>query len=445
MKKLTSFFFFFFFCIQIFAQSLEQKMDELLNAYAKQNKLNGTVLVGQKGKVLYQKGFGYKNAEGKIPNDVNSIFQIGSLTKQITAAVIMELVEEKKISLQDKLDQYFPGFINGDKITIEHLLTHTSGIYNYTNDSAIMNRDVTKHYSREEMLTLFKGYPSDFEPGTKWNYSNSAYSLLGYIIEKVEKQPYETVVRRRIFQPLGMTNSGFDFTDLSSSNKTQGYFSLSAKITAAPIVDSTIAYAAGAVYTTVGDLYKWERSIYTDRVLKPGSWKAVFTPYKNKYGYGWAIDTLFGRQITAHSGGIFGYTSYILRFPKDELAVIIFDNSSSTALGKISRALAAIALNQAYEVPSAKKEITVDPSILKQYVGEYQLAPNFSITVYLENNALKAQATGQPAFDLFAEKENVFFLKVVEAKIEFIKDDKGIVTEMVLYQNGAQPRGKKIK
>src|SRR4051812_22139589 len=114
MKKLTGFFFFFFFCIQIFAQSLEQKMDELLNAYAKQNKLNGTVLVGQKGKVIYQKGFGYKNAEEKIPNDVNSIFQIGSLTKQITAAVIMELVEEKKISLQDKLDKYFPGFINGD-------------------------------------------------------------------------------------------------------------------------------------------------------------------------------------------------------------------------------------------------------------------------------------------------------------------------------------------
>jgi CubicO group peptidase (beta-lactamase class C family) len=445
MKKLTGFFFFFFFCIQIFAQSLEQKMDELLNAYAKQNKLNGTVLVGQKGKVLYQKGFGYKNAEEKIPNDVNSIFQIGSLTKQITAAVIMELVEEKKISLQDKLDKYFPGFINGDKITIEHLLTHTSGIYNYTNDSTIMDRDVTRHYSREEMLTLFKGYPSDFDPGTKWNYSNSAYSLLGYIIEKVEKQPYETVVRKRIFQPLGMTNSGFDFTDLSNSNKTQGYFSLSTKIMKAPIVDSTISYAAGAVYTTVDDLYKWERSIYTDKVLKPGSWKAVFTPYKNKYGYGWSIDTLFGRQVTAHSGGIFGYTSYILRFPTDELAVIIFDNSSSTVLGKISRALAAIVLNQPYEVPSAKKEITVAPSILKQYVGEYQLAPNFSITVYLENNGLKAQATGQPAFDLFAEKENVFFLKVVEAKIEFVKDDKGTVTEMILYQNGAQPRGKKIK
>ena len=444
MKKITSFLFFFFFAIQIFAQSLEQKMDELLNAYAKQNKLNGTVLVGQKGKVLYQKGFGYKNAEEKTPNDANSIFQIGSITKQITAAVIMQLAEEKKLSVQDKLSKYFPGFVNGDKITIEHLLTHTSGVYNYTNDTTIMGRDVTRNYSQEEMLALFKTYPSDFEPGTKWNYSNSGYSLLGYIIEKVEKQPYEAVVRKRIFQPLGMTNSGFDFTHLSNPNKTRGYFLLNPQIMTAPIVDSTIAFSAGAIYTTVNDLYKWERSIYTDKILKPASWKAVFTPYKNKYGYGWGIDTLFGKPITAHSGGIHGYTSYILRFPQEELAVIVFDNSSGKTLAKISKDLAAVVLNQPYDVPSAKKEIALDSSILKQYVGDYELAPSFIITVFREGKQLKAQATGQDAFEIYPEKENLFFLKIVEAKIEFVKDASGVVTEMILYQNG-EHRGKKIK
>jgi CubicO group peptidase (beta-lactamase class C family) len=267
---------------------------------------------------------------------------------------------------------------------------------------------------------------------------------LGYIIEKVEKKPYERVVRERIFQPLAMTNSGFDFTNLSSPYKTKGYFSINPKPVPAPIVDSTIAFSAGAIYTTVGDLYKWDRAIYTNKILKPESWKIVFTPQKNKYGYGWGIDTLYGRQFTAHSGGIHGFSSYIIRFPQDEVVVIAFDNSSSNLLGTISKKITAILFNQPYEVPAAKKEIKVDSSVLKQYVGEYELAPGFTITVSVGENGLKGQATGQPAFDLFAEKENTFFLKVVDAKIEFIKDANGVVNEMILFQNG-EHRGKKIK
>ena len=445
MRKTLLIFFAGFLFVRCHAQSLEQKIDELLTAYASQNKLNGSVLVAQKGKIIYEKGFGYRNAEQKIPNDVNSIFQIGSITKQITAAVIMQLQQEGKLSVKDKLSKYFSGFVNGDKITIENLLTHTSGIHNYTDDSVVMKSDLAKHYSQQEMLKLFAGYSPDFEPGMNWRYSNSGYSILGYIIEKVEKKPYEKVVRQRIFQPLLMTNSGFDFTNLSSPNKTKGYFSINPNPMPAPIMDSTIAYSAGAIYSTVGDLYKWERALYTNKLLKPESWKTVFTPYKNKYGYGWGIDSLYGKLLTTHSGGIPGYSSNILRFPQDEAVVIVFDNSSSGAVTAISKNIAAILFNQPYQVPAVRKEISVDTTILKQYIGEYELAPQFIIRVFLEQNALKAQATGQPSFDLFAEKENVFFLKVVDAKIEFIKDADGKVTEMILYQNGQQPHGKKIK
>ena len=426
------------------AQSVEQKIDELLTAYSSQNKLNGSVLVAQKGKIIYQKGFGYRNAEQKIPNDVNSIFQIGSITKQITAAVIMQLQQEGKLSVKDKLSKYFTGFANGDKITIENLLTHTSGIHNYTDDTVVMKSNLAKHYTQQEMLKLFAGYSPDFEPGTEWRYSNSGYSILGYIIEKVEKKPYEKVVRERIFQPLSMTKSGFDFTNLSSLDKTKGYFTLNPNATPAPIMDSTIAYSAGAIYTTLGDLFKWERAISTNKLLKPESWKIIFTPYKNKYGYGWGIDSLYGKLLTTHSGGIPGYSSNILRFPQDEIVVIVFDNTSSNAVTVISKNVAAILFNQPYEVPAVKKEISVDTSIMKQYTGEYELAPGFTITVFLEGKNLKAQATGQPSFDLFAEKENVFFLKVVDAKIEFVKDANGKVTEMILYQNG-EHKGKKIK
>ena len=426
-------------------QSVAEKMDQLMMAYAKNYQFNGSVLVAHKGKVVLEKGYGYRNAAQRIPHDQNSIFQIGSVTKQFTAAIIMQLQEEKKLSVKDPLSKYFQGFANGDKITIENLLNHTSGLYSYTNDSTIMNGDVSKSYAQTVLIEKFKKYPPDFEPGTKWNYSNSGYSMLGYIIEKVTGKPYEKVVRERILHPLGMSHSGFDFTHLQDRYKTTGYFSLadtSAKT--APIVDSTLAYSAGALYSTVGDLFKWERAIYTNKILRPESWKQTFTPFLNKYGYGWGIDTLYGKTYMAHSGGIHGFTSYLMRFPEEELVVIVMDNSSR-GLSKISRNLVAIALDQPYSLPEQKKSTQVSAELMQKYVGVYELMPNFTITISLDGNQLKGQATGQQAFELFPEKENLFFLKVVEAKVEFIRNEKGEVTELILYQNGQQPRGKKIK
>lgn len=427
------------------AQGLQDKMDTLLTAYAKENKFNGVVLVAQKGTVLYQKGFGYKDAALKVPMNVHTIFQIGSLTKQFTAAVIMQLQQEGKLSVTDKLNKYFTGFAHGDKITLEHLLTHTSGIYNYTNDTAWAKGDLTKHYSQAQSLEKFKSYPPDFEPGTNFNYSNSGYSILGYIIERVTGKPYEQVVRERILQPVGMTNSGFDFTHLKSPAKAVGYMAVTKdKTIPAPIVDSTIAYAAGSLYSTVGDLYKWERAISTNKILQPESWKAVFTPYKRKYGYGWNIDSSNGRLTTMHGGGIHGFTSHLLRFPQEELVVIVLDNTSMPGLAKIARSLAAIVLNEPYDMPGPKKEIKVDEAVLKTYVGQYQIAPTFSIEVRVRDKRIFAQATNQEEFELFAEKENKFFLKINDATLEFVKDTSGQVTEFMLSQNGRQTKGKKI-
>ena len=446
MKKIILTFLSLFFTLLLFAQEMSKKMEELVSAYAKDGKFNGAVLVMQKDKPVYKAAFGYRDAENKIAHKTDDVFQIGSITKQITAAVIMQLQEEGKLSVSDKLNKYFDGFTYGDRITIENLLTHTSGIYNYTNDKELITGDVTKHYSQQQMLDIFRAYQPDFEPGEKWNYSNSAYSILGYIIEKVTKKPYEKVVRERIFTPLSMTNSGFDFTHLKSSGKSKGYFTLAGDTpVVAPVVDSTIAYSAGAIYSTLDDLAKWERAVTEGKILKPQSWKAVFTPYKNKYGYGWTIDSSYGRQFTAHSGGIHGFSSYLIRFPQDEVAVIMFDNSSSPHLGKISKSLAAIALNQPVEMPGVRKAITLDSTILQQYVGEYQLTPDFSITISKQGNSLKAQATNQPQFDVFAEKKDFFFLKVVDAQLEFVRDGSGNITELVLHQNGLKQKAKKIK
>ncbi len=446
MRKIVVSLCLLFVAINLHSQGVREKMDELLTAYEKQNKFNGTVLVAKKGNVLFEKAYGYRNAEQKIMHDRNSIFQIGSLTKQFTAAIIMQLAEENKLSLQDKLSKYFPGFANGDKITIEHLLTHTSGLFNYTSDTAILKSNVTKHYSQQEFIDIIRKYNPDFEPGSKMSYSNSGYQMLGYIIEKVTNKPYEQVVRERILYPLKMVNTGFDFTHLDNLYKSKGYFSLQGeKGLPAPVVDSTIAYAAGALYSTMGDLYLWERAIYTDKVLKQNAWKSVFTPYMSKYGYGWGIDRLYGKLINAHSGGIHGFTSYLLRFPEDELAIIVLSNSSSPVLSQISRSLAAIVYNKAYTIPQERKAITLNSSVLQQYVGEYQLMPTFSITITAEGTQLKAQATGQSQLDFFPEKEDFFFATAVDAQLEFLKDESGKVNKVILHQGGRKQEAKKIK
>lgn len=419
-------------------------LQRVVDAYSKAGKFNGTILVSKGGEVLYAGASGFRDAEKKIPHDRESIFQVGSLTKQFTAAIIMQLVGEQKLSLSDPLSKYFNGFRHGDKITIKHLLTHTSGIFNYTNDTTLMQSDVSGHYSKEQMLDLIRGYAPDFDPGARFNYSNSGYFILGYIVEKATGKSYEHNVRERILQPLEMNNSGFDFSRLKSPKKASGYFSLQPVI-AAPIVDSTIAYSAGALYSTVEDLYKWERAIHTDRILSAQAWQEVFTPFKNGYGFGWGIDSLHNKLITAHAGGIHGFSSYLIRFPSESVAVIAIDNASSTSLSRLARTLAAAVLGEPFELPEAKPEVKVSPDVLKQYVGVYQLAPTFAITIRLDGRQLKLQATNQPEFDLFAESQNKFFLKVVEAKVEFLKGDDGSVNRMVLYQNGLEIPGKKVK
>src|SRR6187401_2060050 len=287
MKKILILFAALWVVYLSFAQETD-KLDALINAYAKLHKFNGAALVAKNGVILLNKGYGYRNAENKVPNNEQTIFQLGSVTKQFTSAVILKLQEEKKLSVSDKLSKYFPDYPKGDSITIEHLLTHTSGMYNYTNDANFMSNEVTNPASREKIMALFKDKPLDFSPGTGWNYSNSGYSLLGYIIEAVTKKPYYQAVRKYIFTPLHMTHSGFDFTHLKKKEKATGYFSLEGKNPAiAPIVDSSVSFSAGAIYSTVGDLYLWHKALQKNTVLSKAQQEKAYTPVKNKYGYGW--------------------------------------------------------------------------------------------------------------------------------------------------------------
>ncbi|OQP47460.1 hypothetical protein A4H97_08185 [Niastella yeongjuensis] len=253
MKKLVLFLLTLGSTGNINAQS--KQLDELVSAHAKLNRFNGTVLVSRGNAIVYEKAFGIKNAAKGTNNDINTLFRIYSVTKTFTATVIFKLIEEKKLSLDDRLSKFYPSFPKGDSITIQHLLMHKSGIYNYTKGNDM------KDQSEATFIRFLSAKPLEFPPGKGWDYSNSGYWLLGYIIQKVTGIAYEEAVKRYIFQPCKMHHSGFDFKTLKDKNKSTGYevFTASTKKEAQDI-DPPGPYAAGAIYSTVDDLYRYYKA-----------------------------------------------------------------------------------------------------------------------------------------------------------------------------------------
>ncbi|MDP4215832.1 MAG: serine hydrolase [Bacteroidota bacterium] len=426
------------------AQPIPEKLDTLISAYHREDGYNGTVLVARGGAVLLEKGYGYKNKQARSLNDRNTIFQIGSITKQFTSALILQLMEQGKLSLSDKLSKFFPDYPHGDSISIENLLTHESGVWNYTNDAPLMMSRAARPIDRDSLIAYFKYKPLGFSPGTKYSYSNSGYVLLGYIIEKVSGKPWFRVMHERIFGPLHMDHSGFDFAGLKSPDKATGYNSPSSDQPAL-VVDSSVSFAAGSIYTTVEDLYKWDRALYTGRIISEASLQKAFTPHLGKYGYGWMMDSVYGKKVVEHGGGIPGFLSFIFRVPEDQTCIIIFDNMPIRDPGKMAGAINALLNGKDYTIPRPKVVLRVDTVILKQYAGKYELAPGFVMTVTLENGKLMAQAGGQPKLELFAEKENVFYPREIDAHLEFVRGADSSVEKLILNQGGQVRTANRIK
>lgn len=436
MKKILLSFLIIGAALSVFAQNIAAKLDTLVSAYATDAGFSGSVLVATKGAVIFEKGYGYKNKDTKALNDANSIFQIGSITKQFTATIILQLAEQKKLSLQDSLVKYIPDYPNGNQITIEELLTHTAGVYNYTNDHVFVEDGSAHPIARDSMIGRFKYKPLDFTPGQQYRYSNSGYFLLGYIIEKVTGRPYFQVVRQRIFRPLHMDHSGFDFTDLHSADRATGYTSLGSTVPAS-IVDSSVSFSAGAIYTTVGDLYKWDRALLAGSILSPASQEKAYTPHLAHYGYGWVIGQTDGKKIVEHGGSITGFVSDILRIPEDEICIVLLSNQESYSfLPKMTQDIYGILTGKDVKPPKARVAITLDTVLLREYVGQYQITPAFSLTISLEDGHLYGQATGQGKIELFAEKKDLLFPKVIDAEIEFARGADGKIDKLILHQNG---------
>ncbi len=418
-----------------------QRLDQQARAYAALQRFNGAVLVARSGKPLLAKGYGMANFEWSIPAAPDTKFRLGSLTKQFTAMAVLLLEQDGKLSVNDPVSRHWPDAPESWRgITIHQLLTHTSGIFNYTAlPGYILSMRQAK--SPEAILRDVAGRLLEFEPGAQMKYSNSGYVLLGLILERAAGMPYGRLVRERIFQPLGMDDSGYDSDTALIPRRAAGYERRGGELVNAQFLDMSLPHAAGALYSTCLDLLKWDAALRERRLLTEENYRRYFTPEKNNYAYGWIVQERGGLVWQSHAGGINGFATMIIRVPSKELLVVALDNVTPSQAGRLAQDLAALALGEEVAVPQPRREVAVPSQVLERYVGQYELRPGFVLTVTLEGGQLVTQATGQPKIPVFAESERRFFPKVIDATIEFEMDAEGRVTALVLDQGGARIRG----
>lgn len=427
------------------AQEIGSKVEEYMNARVKASHFSGSVLIAQHGHVLVSKGYGMADVELGVRNSPVTKFRLGSVTKQFTAMAILELQERAEISVQDPVCKYLPDCPKAwQPIKILHLLTHTSGIPNFTSFPDYKNT-MAMPTTTPELLLRFKGKPLDFPPGEKFSYSNSGYEVLGAIIEKVSGQRYQEFLRKNIFDPLEMADTGYDSNGRIIVNRAKGYTFGDEGLLNCAYLDMSIPFSAGGLYSTVLDLYKWDRALYTEKLVRKKSLEEMFTPFKDDYGYGWVINKEFNRRQIDHGGGINGFSTCIRRYPDDDACVIVLSNVDTAPSGEISHDLAAILFGEKYQMPREHRAIKLDPRVYDAYVGEYRLSPTFVLTVTREGDRLMTQATGQSRAEIFPEAETRFFLKAVDAQIDFVRDAQGKVTGLVLHQGGSETPARKVK
>ena len=357
-----------------FAQDHAAKIQEMLTLANKYRQFNGSVLVAENGKIIYKGAYGPANMEWNIPNTPDTKFRLGSITKQFTATVIMQLVEQGKIKLDAKLSDYLPDYRKdtGSKVTIHHLLTHTSGIPSYTSQPGFFENVSRNPYKVDEFVKKYASGDLEFEPGSKYTYNNSGYFLLGAIIERVTGKPYEQVLKENIFDPLGMKNTGYDHHNTILPKRASGYSKTPDGYTNAAYLDMSIPYAAGSLYSTVEDLYLGDQALYTDKVLSAQSKALMYKPFLDEYAYGWVVTNASFKQndqpvqMITHDGGINGFTTTIARFPKEKNLIVMLDNTGSGYLNKLSDSIAKILYNQPYEPPKISVVSVIEKTIAEK-------------------------------------------------------------------------------
>jgi CubicO group peptidase (beta-lactamase class C family) len=442
MKKLILFLLACWLTVQSLAQSKTAQnksliLDQLLRAYEKANLFNGSILVAASDQIIYEKGLGHKSVSAGSLNDINTLYRIYSITKTFTSTVILKLVEQKKLSLEDRLSRFYPSFPKGDSVTIQHLLSHTSGIYDYTRGNDM------KDESEDSFIKFLSSRAFDFSPGKGWSYSNSGYWLLGFIISKVTGLTYEEAVKQFIFIPCGMKNSGFDFKTLKHINKATGYEVFAAGVKKeSEDIDPPGPYAAGAIYSSVKDMYRYYRAQQSFQLISRTSLLKAWTPdsLNKHYGLGWQVDSFGGKRMVFHGGGGPGFRSNFVMIPEDKVCVFLLTNNENSNLDPLTRMICNVIYDKPYKIPV---DVAVDASVLLRYKGYYRMNESLSLQIDLEDSRLIAKANGQGKTNLYAERNNYFYAPDADAYLEFVSIHNDGADTLILYQGSRIVQGKR--
>ena len=439
---------------------LEKTFDQLFNRLHQDDQFSGNVLIASGDTVIYKASFGLADhATGRLLND-SSVFELASVSKQFTAMGIVLLKAKGLLSYDDSLRKFFPElpYVN---ITIQHLLHHTSGLPDYM--ELVMNETKPGAIATNaDMIRLLAAKKPDvlFKPGEKWEYSNTGYALLASIIEKVSGTHFGDYLKQHIFMPLGMNHTQvyrrrYEKREVENyalgyvKNKTTGKFILPDEESSLKemVIELDGICGDGTVNSTSIDLLKWSRALDKYTLVPKPVQDQIFAPGKlnsgelHNYAFGWMFrkGRIAGPAVS-HSGGWPGYNTYIDKHLVNGKTIILLSNHDVHTVPLDTLVLLLYGVKM-----EPRKEIKVEETALKQYTGQYQISPDFIITITVENGRIYEQATGQGKLEIFPQKEDFFFLKAVDAQLQFRRNDKKEITAVVLLQNGLEQEGKKIK
>ncbi|WP_281322937.1 serine hydrolase domain-containing protein [Flavobacterium aestivum] len=350
MKKLFFLFIVFFTTNLSFSQNIESKVDSIiLKEFKDTNGPGGVFLISKKGKPVYKKAFGLANLELDVKLFPKDVFQIGSMTKQFTAIAILILEEQGKLSVNDPISKFIPDYPKGNSIKIHHLLTHTSGIKDFTKMKTI-SEIAQKEIAPKEMVDFFKNEPVDFAPGEKFEYNNSGYVALGYIIELASKEKYEDFIKKNIFDKIGMNDSYYASDRKIIANRAYGYHKKSNGYVNKTVINFSVPFSSGSLMSTLDDMLKWQNALNQNLLLQPANLEKAFTKYslnngeKIEYGYGWHLKNINGVPTREHGGSIFGFKSMAVYIPDEDTYVLGFSNCDCNSPTQVTRDIAKLVI-----------------------------------------------------------------------------------------------------
>lgn len=421
-------------------KQLTAAFDTLISSVFKPNGPGATAIVSRKGQVIYKKAFGMADLELNVPMNTENIFRIGSITKQFTAVAILQLAEKGKLTLQDDIKKFIPDYpTHGHTITVEHLLTHTSGIKSYTGMAGFEDM-MRKDMKPLEIIDVFKNQPMEFAPGTQYNYNNSGYILLGYIIEKVSGKTYEEYVKENLFTPAGMSNSGYGNEKRIIKNRAVGYQKPKDDYENAAYLSMTLPYAGGSLISTVEDLWKWNQAVHSFKMVSKASLDKAFTDYKllngkpTRYGYGWSFSDVQGSATIEHGGGINGFLTDGIYVPGEDIFVAIFSNCNCNPPGDLAPKIAALIMGKPYD----HKEIPLDEMTAKEYMGVYENETAEQRIIKATGNKLTSQRSGGNIFKIKPFEKDKFFFENSLSVLQFLRNSKGEIEKAKLIARGDQ-------